>query len=299
MKAISEAMDQGAEFEEHRRHVFGVAYRMLGSVSDAEDAVQDVWQRYATAARPDNTRAWLTTVTTRLCIDRLRELKVRRETYVGPWLPEPLLTSQDSSADAPSIMAESLTLAFLTVLEKLNPVERAVFLLREVFEYEYADIAAMIEKSEANCRQILARAREHLKAPPRFSPAPQKQQELVARFLAAVQQGDLQDLIGLLAQDAVSVGDGGGKRLAAGRPVCGREHVARFWLGLSRMPHGAVELRAACFNQRPALVLYENGEATSVIVFDFDGERIARIDAQRNPDKLGRLPAKEALPRIV
>lgn len=288
MRAITLAMADAHTFEEHRKHVFGVAYRMLGSVADADDIVQESWLRFAKAA-PDNPRAWLTTVATRLSIDRLREQKARREEYVGPWLPEPILTQQEDSADQKGMLAESLTLAFLAMLERLSETERAVFLLREVFNYDYADIASIVERNEANCRQILCRAKERLGKPPRHEPDARMTQDMLARLITALQNGDAKGLLALLSDDVVLVSDGGGKVSAALRPLTGHDAVSRFLLGISRHapPDTRVEFRQA--NGQPAMLLFGSGTLMALCTLELENGRIAGLRFVRNPDKLRHL----------
>ena len=288
MRAKTVAMANAETFEQHRKHVFGVAYRMLGSVADAEDVVQDTWLRFAPAA-PDNPRAWLTTVATRLSIDRLRELKSRREEYAGPWLPEPMFTQYHESADQNGMLAESLTLAFLAMLERLNETERAVLLLREVFNYEYSEIATIVERSEANCRQIFSRAKERLGRPPRYEPDARVTQDLLSRLIAALQSGDAKRLVTLLSDDVVLVSDGGGKVSAALRPLRGTDNVSRFLLGISRQapPNSRVEFRE--INGQPAMLLFGNGSLIAVGALKIENGKITGLNFVRNPEKLAHL----------
>src|SRR4051812_4499152 len=228
-------------FESYRNYLFSIAYRMLGSAMDAEDIVQETYLRYQ-ATPPETIRslkAYLATILTRLCIDQLELSRTKRELYVGPWLPEPLLTAGTPEAANPEKRVEteeSISLAFLVLLEQLQPFERAVFLLREVFEYEFAEIAAMLEKSEAACRRSFSRAKQHLvNRRPRFPQAPEMHQQLLTSFLAAVQSGEMTTLTNLLSENVVLWADGGGKiKQAALRPIRGRDAVARFSLGTRR-----------------------------------------------------------------
>ena len=220
------------DLEALRRHGFGLAYRMLGTVADAEDVVQEALARLARVDEHlDEPAAWVTTVTTRLAIDHLRRERVRREHYIGPWLPEPLLEDVASSVGGPAEtaeFAESLSQAFLVVLEQLTPVERAAFLLRVVFDYPYAEVAAIIGRSPVNCRQLVARARKHLAAArPRFDADPDLRRRLLERFLTAAEEGDLAGLEALLAEDAVLYADGGGQAVAARHPLVGAARIAR------------------------------------------------------------------------
>src|SRR6185503_9760674 len=226
-------------FQAHRRRLFALAYRMLGSAAEAEDVVQDAWLRYA-AARPSDLRspqAYLTTIVTRLCLDRLKSARAAREDYVGPWLPEPVLTDNRDEPEQSLALAESVTLAFMVLLETLSPEERAVFLLREVFDHEYADIAAMLEMTPANCRQLFHRAKAHIAARrPRFRGADDAdgKRRLAGRFVSALRDGDGDELTRVLAADVGFWSDGGGKVLAARRPVFGRDNVVHLLLGIRR-----------------------------------------------------------------
>ena len=221
-------------YESLRPLLFSIAYRMVGSVSEAEDIVQEAYLRHHRAVRESDTevqapKAWLSAVTTRLAIDHLRSARVRRETYVGPWLPEPLMTDPAPDPSEQVELADSLSIAFLAVLESLSPVERAVYLLREVFGYGYDEIAGIVDRTEDNCRQLATRARRHVEAHrPRFAVPRERQEELTERFIEAVQTGDDDALVAMLAEDAVAYTDGGGKVRAAPRPIAGRDKVARF-----------------------------------------------------------------------
>src|SRR3954470_12094852 len=225
-------------YEDLRPLLFSIAYRMLGSASEAEDIVQEAFLRFHQAAKEqkiDNPKAYLSQITTRLSIDHLRSARVRRETYTGTWLPEPLLTEQVPDASQHAETADSLSMAFLVLLESLSPVERAVFLLREVFDYPYDEIAETIGKSEDNTRQLAVRARRHVEErKPRFEADKNARDELAGRFWAAAQDGDTDGLVKLLADDVVFYGDGGGKGPAIARPLFGREKVSRFMQGLFR-----------------------------------------------------------------
>jgi RNA polymerase sigma-70 factor (ECF subfamily) len=284
-----ERMDERAStFESHRRLLFGIAYRMLGSVAEAEDAVQEAWLRFQTAPLDEleSPRAWLTTIVTRLCLDQLKSARSRRESYVGPWLPEPMRT--DTTVDP-----ESISLAFLVLLESLTPQERAVYLLHEVFDYAHAEIAQMLGNDEAACRQLLHRAKSSVSARrPRFSPSREAHQQLLQSFLSAVAAGDLSRLQSLLASDARTYSDGGGKATAARKPVEGAENIAKFFVGLYKkyqeMPE-PFEFEIADVNGWPSLITRLRGKPYQVISLDSDGERIFAIHVQLNPDKLARL----------
>jgi RNA polymerase sigma-70 factor, ECF subfamily len=293
-------MSQASEIhEELRPLLFSIAYRMLGSVAEAEDVVQDAYLRWhralAEGTEVSSPKAYLAAVTTRLAIDQLRARKARREAYVGPWLPEPLVagaagTETDVAEHAE--MAESLSMAFLVLLESLSPAERAVFLLREVFEYGYDEIAQIVDKSEANCRQIFARARRHIEASkPRFEPSAGARDELARRFFAAAEGGDMDGLLELLAADAAFVGDGGGKAQALPTPLVGRERVARFMVGLlHRGAQLGVRIRPARVNGQPGWVGYDaEGAVINVFTVDVADGRVQAVHSVVNPDKLGHL----------
>lgn len=281
-------------FQQYRLLLFSIAYRMLGSASNAEDIVQDAFVRWLQASDKDvqSPKAYLSTIVVRLCLDQLRSAREQREVYVGPWLPEPVATSQMPELSETAIQAESLSLAFLLLLEKLNPLERAVFLLREVFEYEYGEIASIVEKSEANCRQIFHRAQQHLeKDRTRFSASREQQELITNRFLQASLAGDMQGLLSLLSADIVSMGDSGGKgALRAGlMPVYGPDKVSRGYLGALRsMPDGVVT-RVTEVNGQPALVGYLNEKPIGAILLQIEDAHISRIYYVVNPDKLNWL----------
>lgn len=278
-------------FEEHRPYLFGIAYRMLGSVMEAEDIVQDAYLRWR-EVKPDSIqshRAFLSTVVTRLCLDQLKSAREKRETYIGPWLPEPLVTDITGPAQHLGDL-ESLSMAFMVLLESLSPVERAVFLLREVFDYDYAEIARMVDKEEAACRQILSRAKKHITANrPRFESTPEAHQAMLGRFLTACQQGDLDGLMSLLAEDVTSLADGGGKVAAARRPVHGRELVARLMLGLVALMTPDMYFEIAPVNARMAVIVRENGIPINVLNIETDGNVIYTLRSVANPDKLRHL----------
>lgn len=276
----------GVEFEAQRPRLFSIAYRMLGSASEAEDVVQDAWLR-ARRDDPSDVRspgAYLTTIVTRLCIDRLRSAERTRVTYPGPWLPEPVTEPNQESVE----LAASLSTAFLVLLEQLTPVERAVFLLREVFELDFADIARTVGKSEANTRQILARARGRLRdAPPRFTASRQESEELVRRFQQACVTGDVDALLSVLHADATLVSDGGGKVIAATRPVRGADRIAKFLLGYARKGQWLPsDFRLVTVNAMPGLLMQNAVAGTGTYSFDIADGRIRAIYVVRNPDKL-------------
>ncbi len=283
--------DDGDPFERHRRLLFTVAYDLLGSVVDAEDVVQDAWLRWS---RTDvdavrDPRAFLVTVVTRLALNRLRDAKARREAYVGPWLPEPLLTTPDAAADIE--VAEAVSLALLVVLETLTPLERAVFVLREVFGLSYPEVAAALDRSDAAVRQVGHRAREHVRARrPRFDADRATTREVTGRFLAACATGDVEALLATLAPGVVLVTDGGGVMKAALRPLVGADKVARFLAAVSTtdVPDG---LRAAeCdVNGAPGIVLYVHDEPWLALQVRVRDGLVAEAYLLRNPDKLRTL----------
>jgi RNA polymerase sigma-70 factor (TIGR02957 family) len=284
-------------FVTHRSLLFSVAYEMLGSAADAEDVVQETWLRWADVDRTEvqHPRAYLIRIVTRQALNRLRTLARRREEYVGEWLPEPLLTSPDVAEDVE--FAESVSIAMLTVLETLAPAERAVFVLREVFDLPYADIAAAVDKTPAAVRQIAHRAREHVAARrPRIRVSRAEQQQVVDRFLAALRTGDVQVLLDVLSPDVVLVADGGGEAAAVRRPVVGRDRVATL---LSRFrtiaPHA--EVGTVWLNGAPAGRIDLAGELDTAVSVVVDDGRITRIYAIRNPHKLARLGEEAPLSR--
>ncbi|MFI0505540.1 RNA polymerase sigma-70 factor [Streptomyces albogriseolus] len=284
-------------FEEHRPVLMGVAYRMLGRVADAEDVVQDAWLRWSggdrTAVREP--RGFLVRITTRLAVDRLRQIKARGETYVGPWLPEPYATDfgggvTDTAERAE--LADSVSLAVLVVMETLSPLERAVFVLREAFGYPYADIAAVLDRGEAAVRQLAARARRHVdERRPRYDVDPAHRRDLTERFLDAAAGGDLARLMELLAPDVRLVGDSGGKARAPLRVLDGADHVGRFFVGVAAKGLPDASVRMAELNGGPAVLVLSGGKPDTVVQIDADGDRIRTVYVVRNPDKLAALAA--------
>ncbi|GHA28785.1 RNA polymerase sigma24 factor [Streptomyces spiroverticillatus] len=289
------ATDAAALFEEHRPVLIGVAYRMLGRVADAEDVVQEAWLRWSAEDREEvrTPRAYLVRITTRLAIDRLRHVQSRREAYVGPWLPEPLATDLDASVPDTAeraVLAESVSLAVLVVLESLSPLERAVFVLREAFGFPYGEIAAALDRSDAAVRQLAGRARKHVDArKPRFDVDPAERQELTERFLAAAAGGDLGDLLALLAPEVRLVGDGGGKVRLSLRVVESADKVARFLAGIAKKAAPGTEIRFAELNGGPALVSSVDGVVDAVFQLDVADGLIQTVYIMRNPDKLSAL----------
>ena len=272
--------------------LFSIAYRMLGSVMEAEDVVQDAFLRWQQADHTNVrvTEAWLTAVVTRVAIDRLRSARRQRETYVGPWLPEPLVTVPDSSGRVE--LAESLTMAFLVMLERLTPVERAVFLLHEVFDFDNAQIAPIVGKTEANCRQLLARARKRIGGgTTRFEADPSQAEQLAERFLEAVAGGDLNGLVGLLAEDITLWADSGGKtRAALRKPLHGARSVASAVISRAKAGPPDRVARVMRVNGEIGAVVYSEGKPVSALVLEIRGGRIHSIYVVANPDKLQKLP---------
>ncbi|MEV0280065.1 RNA polymerase sigma-70 factor [Streptomyces sp. NPDC050610] len=279
-------------FEEHRTVLTGVAYRMLGRVADAEDVVQEAWLRWSAADRGEvrEPRAYLVRITTRLAIDRLRQVQSRREAYVGPWLPEPIAT--DYAATAPdtaerAVLADSVSLAVLIVLESLSPLERAVFVLREAFGFPHAEIATALDRTEAAVRQLAGRARRHVEERrPRYDVDPAQQRDLTERFLAAATHGDLKGLLALLAPDVRLVSDSGGKAKAPLRVMQSADKVGRFLAAVAQEPIAAPEYRFTEINGAPALLILSEGRPDSVVAVGVADGRIATIYLVRNPDKL-------------
>jgi RNA polymerase sigma-70 factor, ECF subfamily len=289
-------MDEDDAYRELRPLLLSIAYRMVGSVSEAEDLVQEAFLRFHRAVAGGeevaSPRAWLSAVTTRLAIDHLRSARARRERYVGAWLPEPLVTSTEPDAAEHAETADTLSLAFLVLLERLSPVQRAVFLLHDVFGYGYGEIAELVGRSEDNCRQIAARARRHVEAGrPRFEASRRQRDELARRFLAALEEGDTEGLVGLLAGDAVFHGDGGGKAPAITAPLHGAQRVARFLLGLARRgAAGGMRLRLAEVNGQPGLLTTDpDGRLVGVLALDIAEGRVQTLRSIVNPDKLHHL----------
>jgi len=283
-------------FGRHRSLLFTVAYEMLGSAADAEDVVQETWLRWAGVdhAEVRDHRAYLVRIVTRQALNRLRTVSRRREDYVGEWLPEPVMTGPDVAADIE--LAENVSIAMLTVLETLGPAERAVFVLREVFDIGYDEIAAVVDKSPAAVRQIAHRARDHVAARrPRMPVSTAEQQQAVDRFLAAVRHGNLQDLLDVLAPDVVMVADGGGIVTAVRRPIEGAERVAA--LLIKGFPTAGFEARAVWLNGSPALQLDIGGHVDTAVCLAVENGRITKIYAVRNPHKLIGLDSVATLTR--
>jgi RNA polymerase sigma-70 factor (TIGR02957 family) len=284
--------------------MFSVAYRMLGVITDAEDAVQDAWLRWSAAPRPEvaNSRAYLARIVVNTALDRLRSARARREAYVGPWLPEPLLTDTRPDAAEQAELAESVSVAMLVVLESLKPEERAVFVLREVFGFSYAEIGATLGRSDGAVRQLAHRAREHVHARrPRFDVDRHQHREVTQRFLAAAAGGDIEGLMTVLAPNVELLSDGGGKTRAALRPVVGADKVARYIAGISSRPYMGIELsdvsfEAAEINGGPGTLVTVGEKALAVLTLTVADGRITAIQLLINPDKLSAISAGRTLP---
>lgn len=286
------------DFARERRYLFGVAYRMLGSAADADDVLQEAWLRARDVTPERSPRALLATIVTRLCLDALGAARRRRETYEGPWLPEPVADATDDERHGdPAVRAESVTIAFLSVLDALTPLERAVFVLREVFDFEFAEVADATGRSEAACRQVLHRARAALADHRRARQIdPASRDAISSRFFAAIAGGDLGALVEALTADARGVADHGGKASAARREVAGADRLGRFLVGLAKrgLEQGALG-EVVSLNGAPAVVIWERGSLTSAVLPDVvdteHGPRVATVFVLRNPDKLRRLEA--------
>lgn len=280
-------------FEEHRGLLTGVAYRMLGSVSDAEDMVQEAWLRWAgaDAAEIKTPRSWLVTIISRLCLDRLKSARVQREQYYGTWLPEPLLekSSTDTAGDAGQV-DESVSIALLLVLEKLSPVERAGFLLHEVFGHTFEEVAEILGRPAATCRKLVSRAREKVRSEkPRFTVTAHEHEALLTRFLDACREGEMEPLMALLGQDAALYSDGGGKVSAVPKVLTGREMIAKFFISISRQggpARGFYETSLTSFNGAPGVLIHVEGRVITALSLEILDGKIAKIFAHRNPDKL-------------
>lgn len=290
----SDGAVQLATFEKYRGLLFSVAYRMLGSVADAEDMLQETYIRWqgATGEEIRDPRAFLVTITSRLCISQLQSARVRREEYVGQWLPEPIVAAKPNDPMGIIRMDESLSTAFLVLLEKLTPVERAVFLLREVFEYDYSEISKIVSENEVNCRQVFSRARRRVNAMrPRFEASAQDTEELLETFVKAVRGGQMEKLLALLAKDVTLYSDGGGKAVAVPNPIHGAHNVARGILaGFKKLVPRALVQRMAWVNGKPGLVGYFNGKPFSVITLGVADGQVHAIYIVTSPEKLDHLP---------
>jgi RNA polymerase sigma-70 factor, ECF subfamily len=282
--------DAAASFEPHRRHLMALAYRMLGSLAEAEDAVQEAYLRWHRADRATvrEPRAFLSRIVTRLCLDQLKSARTRRETYVGPWLPDPVLDGASLDAETASDYAHDLSVALMLTLERLSPLERAAFLLHDVFEVGFAEIAATLGRNEAAVRQLAARGRAHVKASrPRFHPSSEETARLLTAFRQASETGNASGLTAFLAEDAVLLTDGGGKRPAALVPVRGAENIVRLLEATGRnAPPGKFLFRETQINGMPGFIIQEPSGGIMTVALDIDAGKITAIYVMRNPDKL-------------
>lgn len=278
----------------HRGRLLGLAYRMLGSRSDAEDVVQDAYLRFAGAEGVRNTEAFLVTVVTRLCLDRLKSAKAQREVYVGPWLPEPVFDAEGLSPDAATELADDLSFALMLALERLSPLERAAFLLHDVFDRPFSEVADTIDRTEAACRQLAARARRAVRDErPAPAGSPDSHARLMAAFCEAAASGDISRLAGLLREDAIIITDGGGRKSAALNPIRGADKIIRFLVGIAGKNAGAdLRMVPMLINGIAGALLYMDGEIDSTLSMAIDGDRIAAIYLVRNPDKLRHAPGE-------
>jgi RNA polymerase sigma-70 factor, ECF subfamily len=276
----------------HRGRLLGLAYRMLGSRSDAEDVVQDAYLRFAGAEDIRNTEAFLVTVVTRLCLDRLKSVKAQREIYVGPWLPEPVFDAEGLSPDAATELADDLSFALMLALERLSPLERAAFLLHDVFDRPFSEVADTLDRTEAACRQLAARARRAVRdGRPAPAAPPDSHARLMAAFCEAAASGDISRLAGLLRDDALIITDGGGRKSAALNPIRGANKIIRFLVGIAGKNAGAdLRMVPMLINGIAGALLYMDGEIDSTLSVAIDGDRIAAIYLVRNPDKLRHAP---------
>jgi len=290
---MSKNSDAAASFEPLRGHLIGLAYRMLGSRAEAEDIVQDAYLRWHAADRAAvrEPRAFLSKAVTRLCLDQLKSARARREEYVGPWLPEPVLDDGALSTEGASEYANDLSVALLLALERLSPLERAAFLLHDVFDMEFEQVGEALGREAAACRQLAARARSHVREEkPRFKPSPEEEARVFAAFVAAISSGDIAALSKVLAQDAVFYSDGGGKVKAALKPIHGPEHIARFLCGvLAKFGAPDMRARAARVNGMPGLVLHGAEGPFQTFALEIRDGLVARVYTVRNPDKLRHL----------
>jgi len=285
-------------FEEHRSLLFTIAYEITGTVTDAEDVVQDSYLRWSEvdADAVGNPRAYLAKTVTRQALNALRTAQRRREDYIGPWLPEPVVTVPDVAEDA--VLSDSLSIAMLVVLETLSPDERAVFVLREVFDFPYAEIAEATDKSPAAVRQIASRAKAHVHArQPRFEVDAQRQKTVTDRFISATLGGDVQALMDVLAPGAVLFSDGGGKVTAARKPVIGADNITRFLVGISKTPVPKMRIELSSVNAMPAILIYSGDVVDLVVVVESNDEHVTGLYLVRNPDKLGEATRARQLSR--
>ena len=296
--------DPAVSFEPHRRRLLGLAYRMLGSVSEAEDAVQDAYLRWHSADRDvvSDTRAFLTTTTTRICLDTLKSARARREAYVGPWLPEPVLDTAALAPDTQAELAEDLSIALLLALDRLSALERAAFLLHDVFDCSFSEVARALDRSEAACRQLASRARTHVRdarpqkpSPVRDRSEPSDHHQLVSAFVSAARSGDVQTLMSLLADDVRLTTDGGGKVTAALNVIEGPDRTARFVVGAvsKGLPEGSI-IRSVSINGLPGLIVHRPDGSVQSVAFEIADNLVRAIYAVSNPEKLSHLVPPEA-----
>jgi RNA polymerase sigma-70 factor (ECF subfamily) len=289
-------VDTARTFEAHRRHLMGIAYRMLGSVSEAEDAVQETYLRWHRAEQGEvrNARAFLTRVVTRLCLDQLKSARRRRETYVGPWLPEPVLEAADYAADAENDYAHDMSVALMLALERLSPLERAAFILHDVFEVGFDEVGAALGRSGAACRQLSSRAREHLRTErPRFKVSPEDSDRFANAFLKASQSGDTSDLRSLLAADAVMQSDGGGVKLAAVHAIEGADKIAHFLGRVFRKYGKQSPVRIGQINGMPGVITMDAEGTLQSVTLEIRDGLIVAIYIVRNPNKLAHIGETE------
>jgi RNA polymerase sigma-70 factor, ECF subfamily len=292
MSMSSNRPHEGDPMAPYRGRLLGLAYRMLGSRSDAEDVVQDAYLRFAGAREVQNPEAFLVTVVTRLCLDRLRSAKAQREIYVGPWLPEPVVDAEGLSPDAATEFADDLSFALLLALDRLSPLERAAFLLHDVFDIQFAEVAQMIDRTEVACRQLATRARRAVREARPAPPAPpDNHARLLSAFGEAVVSGDVSRLAGMLREDAIALTDGGGRKTAALNPIKGADKIARFFVSLAaKNADRNVRIEPAVINGILGALIYIDGKVDHSVSMAIDGERIAAIYIVRNPDKLRHVP---------
>jgi RNA polymerase sigma-70 factor (ECF subfamily) len=292
MSMSSNKPHEGDPIAPYRGRLLGLAYRMLGSRSDAEDVVQDAYLRFAGAREVQNPEAFLVTVVTRLCLDRLRSAKAQREIYVGPWLPEPVVDAEGLSPDAATEFADDLSFALLLALDRLSPLERAAFLLHDVFDIQFAEVAQMIDRTEVACRQLATRARRAVRETRPAPPAPpDNHARLLSAFSEAVVSGDVSRLAGMLREDAIALTDGGGRKTAALNPIKGADKIARFFVSLAaKNTDRNVRIEPAVINGILGALIYIDGKVDHSVSMAIDGERIAAIYIVRNPDKLRHVP---------
>ena len=299
-------MHSDPTFQKLRQHIFGVAYRLLGSASDAEDLVQEAWLRWQGTDRTkiENPKAWLTTTVTRLAIDQIRSARHRRETYVGPWLPEPILTDTQTplfghqrpqTPEEQVQLADDISMALLVVLQQLAPEERAAFLLHDAFDYDYGDLATIFGKSEAACRQMVSRARKRIQSDtPRYQTDAASHEKLVAAFESALAAETPEQLVAIIAPDAIMFNDGGGKAIAALNPIYGPDRISRFFFGLRRKVKPGMVMRQRQINGLPGLILTDDETLYFAISFAISDGQIRQIYVVRNPDKLIHVTQPEA-----